>query len=411
MANNDAQQTSAESPGRRKKLAAIVAAAALAVALLAFWIWRDPAHDATSAGRGRPSATIAAVAAVYADLPVRLEALGTVTPLAVAVVRAQVPGVLTQVLYREGALVKAGEPLAQIDARPFQLALEQAQGALARDAAQLANARQQLERDRTLLAQDSVAQQDVDTQATTVKQLEGTVEADRAQLDSARLNLAFARVTAPIAGRVGLRPVDVGNYVTPADTAGVATITQLAPIDVIFTLPADSVAQVSERLRGGAHLEAVAFDRTRTRVLGRGEFLTLDNQVDTQTGTVRAKARFANADGALFPSQFVNLRLQVDVVKAAIVVPGAAVRHGPKGDFVYVVGKDHKARLQLVTAGISVDDRTAIVKGLAVGERVVTEGGDRLVDGSVVHEAGAADRKTRSAAGQQRPDRARRGEP
>ena len=346
---------------------------------------RNAANPGPRAGnRVRPSATVGFAAAKNADIPIRLEALGTVTPLAVATVRPQVSGVLTQILYQEGQRVERGEALAQIDPRPFQLALDQATGQLARDEAQLINARVVLERDRNLLAQDSIAQQDVDTQAATTKQLEGTVEADRAAVGTARLNLAYSRVTAPIGGRVGLRPVDIGNTVSTADTSGIATITQVAPIDVVFTLPADSVTAVEERVKAKAELPVTVLDRTRANVLGQGTFLTLDNQIDSQTGTVRAKARFTNEQGTLFPNQFVNVQVQLNVVQNAIVVPAAAIRHGPRGDFVYVIAADHTAHIRYVKLGPAIDDRASISSGLKVDEQVVTEGGDRLTDGSTV---------------------------
>jgi multidrug efflux system membrane fusion protein len=314
-----------------------------------------------------------------------MEALGTVTSLATATVHAQVAGVLTKINYTEGETVKRGEPLAVIDPRPFKLALDEAIAQQERDQAQLENARVILERNQTLLAQDSIAQQDVDTQAATVKQLQGTVEADRAAVNTAKLNLEYSNVQAPIGGRVGLRPVDVGNYVTSGDANGVATITQLSPIDVVFTLPADSVTVIQQQLHNGDALPTKVLDRTRSKVLGDGKFLTLDNQIDTQTGTVKAKARFENTDGVLFPNEFVNVQLQVNTIKQAVVVPTNAIRHGPNGDFVFLIDADNTAHITPVHVGPSADDRVSISDGLKVGDRVVTEGGDRLVDGSVVH--------------------------
>jgi multidrug efflux system membrane fusion protein len=352
---------------------------------------RNAATQQFRAGaRFRAAATVGFAPAARADVPINLEALGTVTPLATAIVQPQVSGVLTQVLYREGQSVKAGESLVQIDPRPFQLALEQAEGSLARDEANLANQRVIVERDRLLLKQDSIAQQQVDTDVATAKQLEGVVATDRAALDTARLNLAYSHVSAPISGRVGLRPVDVGNYVTPGSTSGIATITQLSPIDVEFTLPADAVPQIQQRIAAGAQLPTIVLDRTRTRTLGQGNFMTLDNQIDSQTGTIHAKARFSNDDGALFPQAFVNVRLLLDTVRAAIVVPAPAVRHGPQGDYVYVIAADRTAHVRSVKVGPSVDDKISILAGLAVGENVVTEGGDRLVDGAIVRLPGPA---------------------
>lgn len=346
---------------------------------------RNATHGGDSAdNRRRPTATVAFAAATRADIPIRLEALGTVTPIATTTVQPQVSGVLTDIYYREGQEIERGQPLALIDPRPFQLALKQAIAQQARDEAELDNARAILKRDRTLLAQDSIAQQDVDTQEAAVKQFMGVVAADHAAVDTARLNLSFSHVTAPISGRVGLRPVDVGNYVATGSATGVATITQLKPIDVEFTLPADSVTSIQKQMSAGAVLPTIVLDRTRTSALGSGTFLTLDNQIDAQTGTVRAKARFDNANGALFPNQFVNVQVQLDTVRQTIVVPAAAIRHGPQGDFVYVIAVDNTAHVRVVKTGPSVDDRTSITSGLQVGERVVTEGGDRLTDGSVV---------------------------
>jgi multidrug efflux system membrane fusion protein len=341
--------------------------------------------QANGFGGRRPTATVAFATASVADIPVRMEALGTVTSLATATVHAQVAGVLTKINYTEGETVKRGEPLAVIDPRPFKLALDEAIAQQERDQAQLENARVILERNQTLLAQDSIAQQDVDTQAATVKQLQGTVEADRAAVNTAKLNLEYSNVQAPIGGRVGLRPVDVGNYVTSGDANGVATITQLSPIDVVFTLPADSVTVIQQQLHNGDALPTKVLDRTRSKVLGDGKFLTLDNQIDTQTGTVKAKARFENTDGVLFPNEFVNVQLQVNTIKQAVVVPTNAIRHGPNGDFVFLIDADNTAHITPVHVGPSADDRVSISDGLKVGDRVVTEGGDRLVDGSVVH--------------------------
>ncbi|NVM88842.1 multidrug efflux system membrane fusion protein [Variovorax sp. SG517] len=335
-------------------------------------------------GGGAASSTVGIATARQADIPVQLEALGTVTPLANVIVQPQVSGVLTAVLFQEGQMVKKGDVLATIDPQPFQNALDQAAGARQRDEAQLAAARVTLQRYQTLLGQDSIARQDVDTQAALVKQLEGTVAIDRANENTARLNLAWSRITAPASGRIGLRPVDAGNYISTGTTNGVATITQIAPIDVEFAIPQDRVPEVQERLGQGAKLDATAFDRTRTRRLADGTFSTLDNLVDTATGTVKAKARFSNADNALFPNQFVNLRLLLRTVNSAVVVPVTALRHGPNGDYVYVLNDDSTVSQRPVTRGESSVDNVAIMSGLKAGEQVVTEGGDRLKDGARV---------------------------
>jgi multidrug efflux system membrane fusion protein len=293
--------------------------------------------------------------------------------------------VLTKVLYREGQKVKAGQVLATIDPRPFEIALRQAPGQRQRDEAQLENARLTLERYRTLLAQDSIARQEVDTQAALVKQLEGTVTADRAAEATARLNLGYSRVTAPISGHAGLRTVDVGNVVGPNDANGIAVITQTAPIDVQFAVPQDSIGELRARINEGAELAVTALDRSRQVVLASGSFLAMDNQVDVQTGTVRAKARFRNTENTLFPSQFVNVRLLLRTVAGAVVVPVNALRHGGNGDFVYVLDPvERTVALRPVTRGLGMVDKVQIASGLAVGEQVITEGADRLKDGAKV---------------------------
>jgi multidrug efflux system membrane fusion protein len=281
-------------------------------------------------GRGGLATTVGVATAELADIPVVIDALGTVTAAATATVRPQVSGVLQKINFTEGQLVKAGQVLATVDPRPFEMALLQARGTRQRNQAQLESARVTLARFRTLLEQDSIARQEVDTQAALVKQLEGTTMTDRAAEGMAQLNLDYTQVKAPIGGRVGLRTVDIGNLVGSGDANGIAVITQLAPIDVEFSVPQD-------RIRQNATLPAIALDRTRTDTLASGKFIALDNQVDVQTGTVRAKARFTNSDQKLFPSQFVNLRLQVRTIEDAVVVPVTALRHGANGDFVYVL--------------------------------------------------------------------------
>jgi len=336
-------------------------------------------------GRG-PAATVGVATAEKADLPVTLDALGTVTAAATTTVRPQVSGILQKVLFREGQMVKAGQVLAQIDARPFELQLMQATGQRERDEAQLENARLTLERYRTLLSQDSIARQDVDTQAALVKQLQGTVTTDRANEGTARLNLGYTKVVAPISGRVGLRVVDIGNLVGSGDAGGIAVITQLAPIDVEFAVPQDRVSELAPRAAdlAGQRMVALAYDRTRSTVLEKGEFYALDNQVDTQTGTVMAKARFTNAGSSLFPSQFVNVRLELRTIKDAVVVPVTALRHGSSGDYVYVLQDGQTASLRPVKRGIATVDKVQIESGLAAGEQVITEGADRIKDGARV---------------------------
>jgi len=335
--------------------------------------------------RGGPGATTVGVATVsHADIPIYVDALGTVTPSATVTVTPQVSGVLTKVPFQEGQMVKAGQLLAVVEPRPFELALMQAQGQLQKDEAQLDAAKVTLARYQTLLQQDSIARQDVDTQAATVKQLQGTVLGDQASVGTARLNLQWTRVTAPVSGRVGLRSVDIGNLVSSGTTGGITTITELAPIDVEFAIPQDRIPQLQARIAAGAVLAVSAMDRTRTQLLDTGVFLSLNNASDTQTGTVRAKARFANARNTLFPSQFVNVRILLDTLKDAVVVPVTALRHGPSGDFVYLLDDDRTVSQVNVTQGVSTIDSVQITKGLDVGAKVITEGGDRLKDGAKV---------------------------
>ncbi len=355
--------------------------------------------------RGGPASTVAVATAAKADLPVVIEALGTVTPAATVTVKPQVSGVITQVLFREGQMVQAGQTLVQIDQRQFQMALMEAQGNLTRDEAQLAVARLTLKRYQTLLEQDSIARQEVDTQAATVKQLEGTVMSDRAAVGTARLNVGFSRITAPVSGRVGLRVVDVGNYVASGDASGVAVITTLSPIDVEFTVPQDDVPRISQRVFGGATLPVTVLDRTRTNTLDQGTFSTLDNLVDTGTGTVKGKARFPNSGGKLFPSQFVNVRIQLDTLKDAVVVPATAVRQGSDGAFVWKLKSDQTVTKTKVTAGQSTTTQVAITQGLAVGDKVITEGGDRLTEGGKVQLPGQAAQRQ----GGQRGEKGQRG--
>ncbi|HEY3694592.1 MdtA/MuxA family multidrug efflux RND transporter periplasmic adaptor subunit [Phenylobacterium sp.] len=396
-------------PGRRILVIGGVLAALAAVAVLAWFLaHRGGAGDSQGPGgrRGRPATTVGVATATQADVPVILDALGTVTPAATVTVRPQVSGVITEILFREGQMVRRGQPLAIIDRRPLQMALMQAEGTLARDAAQLANARLTLTRYKTLQAQDSIARQDVDTQDALARQLAGTVTADRAAVGTARLNLGYSRITAPVSGRVGLRVVDVGNYIGAGDSNGLVVLTQVAPIDVAFTLPQDDVARVQARA-AQAVLPVAALDRTRTVSLGHGRFSTLDNRIDPTTGTVRAKARFDNGNGALFPAQFVNVHLQLDTLKAAVVVPVTAVRAGSDGAYVWLLKSDRTVTRRKIVPGPTQADKAVVSQGLKPGERVITEGGDRLTEGGKVQLAG--DRPARGGGQGQHGGRRRRG--
>ncbi len=375
---------------RRGKLLGSLVALLLVggLAWLAWSLTQQPAAPAgarpPNGGRGGPPTTVGVAVAERADIPVTLDALGTVVPLATVRVRPQVSGVLRQVHYREGQLVRQGELLASIDPRQFEMALQQATGQRMRDEAQLDAARVTLQRFRTLLEQDSIARQEVDTQAALVKQLEAAVVVSKANEGTARLNLGYTRIESPIAGRVGLRTVDVGNVVGPSDANGIAVVTQLSPIDVEFAIPQDRVDALQQAARDAPALAVRALDSTRSRVLETGRFQSLDNQVDVQTGTVRAKARFDNAKQALFPSQFVNVQLRLRTLEGAVTVPLAAVRTGANGDYVFVLNDDRTVQLRNVRRGEATAERVQITSGLQAGERVVTEGADRLRDGSRV---------------------------
>ncbi|POM20710.1 secretion protein HlyD [Burkholderia cepacia] len=341
-------------------------------------------------GRGGPAAManipqpVQVATATQGEMPIVLSALGTVTPLANVTVKTQLSGYLQSVSFQEGQIVRKGDVLAQIDPRPYQVALENAEGTHARDAALLATARLDLKRYQTLLSQDSIASQTVDTQASLVKQYEGAVKTDQAAIDSAKLNLTYARITAPVSGRVGLRQVDPGNYVTPGDTNGIVVITQLQPMSVIFTTSEDNLPQILKQVNAGQKLSVTAYNRNNTVPLETGSLATLDNQIDTSTGTVKLRANFDNKEGMLFPNQFVNTRLLVDVMRNATIVPTSAVLTGSIGQFVYVVKPDNTVTVRKVTVGPVDGERTSIVSGVSLGERVVTDGSDRLREGAKI---------------------------
>ncbi|HEY3859563.1 MAG TPA: efflux RND transporter periplasmic adaptor subunit, partial [Gammaproteobacteria bacterium] len=290
----------------------------------------------------------------------------------------------TQVVFHEGQMVKAGDFLAQVDPRPYQAALEQAEGALARDQALLKEAEIDLARYQGLAAENSIATQQVDTQQSLVHQYEGTVKADQAQVDMQELNLTYAHISAPVSGRVGLRQVDVGNYVTTADANGVAVITELEPISVIFSLPEDDLPAFLPRFRSGAALPAAAYDRSQTTLLAQGKLSAVDNQVDVTTGTVKLRALFDNKDHVLFPNQFVNVALTGDVIRGALVMPVPAIQRGAQGTFVYVVKPDDTVSVQTVTLGPQDGQRVVVQSGLKAGDKVVVDGADRLREGAQV---------------------------
>jgi multidrug efflux system membrane fusion protein len=329
------------------------------------------------------------------DVRVQVNAIGTMSARATAVVRAKVSGELTSLRFKEGEEVKAGQLLAEIDPRSYQASLSQVQGNLARDQALLKNAQLDLKRYQDLLAKDSIASQQVDTQAAQVRQLEGTVAADQAQVDAARLQLSYTRITAPIAGRLGLRQADRGNVVGPSDANGIVTINLVRPIDAVFSVPEAHLAQINQRLGEGAELPVELWDREQKRRLGRGKVGALDNAIDATTGTIKVKATFSNDDGTLFPNQFVNVRLQVNLLQDALTVPGTAIQN----NYVYLVQPDGTVTQRRIRVGVADGDRVAVEGDLKDGDQVVVDGIDRLREGAkvAVIDSGAAARADEAA--------------
>jgi multidrug efflux system membrane fusion protein len=363
--------------------------ALLLLAVVGWAAWHFTRNTERGGSRGRPSAAVGTAQATAMDVPVTLQAIGSVQPIVVATVRSQLSGTIFSLHFTEGQQVRQGQLLAKIDPRPYQLALSEARANLVRDQALLDQGRADLERYRTLWSQDSIARQQLDTQAATVKQLEGTVAADHAAVGTATLNLDYTSITAPVDGKAGLRQADLGNYVTPGDATGIVVITQVQPIDVTFSVPQVQLPDVQAQLRAGHKLQVTAADQTGERVLAQGEFLTFDNQIDATSGTVRAKARFANQDETLFPNQFVNVSVLVKTLPHSVTVPVSSVRHGAQGDFVFVLQADRTVKSRAVQTGVINGQQIVVSKGLSMGETVITEGADGLNDGARVTIAGA----------------------
>jgi membrane fusion protein, multidrug efflux system len=369
----------------------------LGIVVVAGAAWYFSSHSSSKSavrqgGRngGNQPVTVGLATVVKGDIPIVNKALGTVTPLATVTVKTQITGQLIEVAFTEGQSVKKGDLLAVVDPRPYEVALQQAIGTLEKDEALLANSKLDLIRYKTLVSQQSVARQVYDTQAALVSQYEATVATDRAGVDSAKLNLVYTRIVAPTDGRIGLRLVDPGNYVTMGDATGICVITLMHPMSVLFTIPEDSVPAVRKRIRDGATLQATALDRAQKSQLGVGTLATTDNQIDTTTGTLKLRAMFDNTDEALFPNQFVNIQLLVDTVKDALVVPVAAIQKGQPGTFVYRVKPDGTVEIRVVQTGVSDGEKIAVKQGLALNDQVVIDGTDRLREGAKIRQPPAS---------------------
>ena len=374
---------------------------------------KKQALSAATKGMMKPASVyISAAAARRGDMPVYLQGIGTVTAFNTVTVKTRVDGQLVSVNFKEGQNVRKGDVLAQIDPRPYQVALDQAKGnldqakgTLAKDRAALQDAQINYVRDQQLYKDQIIAKQQLDTQLATADQVRGSIEADQASIaaaqaaiDSAKLNLTYTKITAPISGRIGLRLVDEGNMIHATDANGLAVITQLQPIAVLFSIPEDQLPPVLQKLRQNVTLRADAYDRDEKQMLARGTLLTVDNEIDTTTGTSRLKAVFPNTDYALFPNQFVNIRLWLDTKRGEIIVPAVAIQRGPTGTFVYLVKDDDTVAVRQVKVGLSVGNDVSIDQGIAPGDRVVVDGAEKLTDGMkvTVRQAAANSAATRS---------------
>jgi multidrug efflux system membrane fusion protein len=401
-----APEVVARKPRRRGAWVAVLLV--LVVAGIVWWTRQGGAPQPGGNARNAVPMSIVPETVTKGDIGVNLNALGTVTSLATVTIRTQISGYLIRIDFKEGDEVKKGDLLAEIDARPYEAALAQAKGQLARDEALLKGAQVDLARYQGLAAQNAVPHQTLDTQIALVGQDQGTVEADRGQVQAAEVNLQYCRILSPLDGQVGIRQVDQGNYVTPGDANGIVVITQLKPISVLFTLPEDNLQMVLKRMQGGASLTATAFDRAGANKIADGVLLTFDSQIDPTTGTIKARAQFANDNKALYPNQFVNIRLLVDTHKDVTIMPTAGIQRGVPGTFVYLVNSDDTVSVRKVALGVTDGERVEVTSGLAPGDRIVVDGADKLRDGAKINVRTEAD-ATQPADATKAPDAAKSG--
>jgi membrane fusion protein, multidrug efflux system len=358
----------------------------LLAAITAYFVMNRETQEPTKKPekKDKNMTSVTAETVALGDMPVYLRGLGTVTGLRTVTVKSRIDGELLRVLYKEGAMVKEGDLLAEIDPRSIQIQLMQVEGQLQRDQALLKNAELDLNRYKTLLAQDSIASQQVATQESLVKQYQGTVATDKAQVANAKLQLSYSKITAPISGRLGLRLVDQGNMIKASDATGLAVITQVQPISVVFTLPEDALPSLTQQLNQGKTLSVEAFDRSGKNKLAEGKLLAVDNQIDLTTGTVKLKSQFGNDDGTLFVNQFVNVRMLMETLHSIPIISSSAIQTGEKGSFVYVMNADETVTVRPVKLGTTDGEKVAIQDGLKAGEIVVIDGTDKLRDGAKV---------------------------
>ncbi len=378
-------------PRSRRRLVLITILALLVVAGVVWWSRQVSAPQPGGGGRNASPMSIVPEVVGKGDIGISLNALGTVTSLATVTIRTQISGYLLKIDFKEGDDVKKGDLIAEIDPRPYEAALAQANGNLARDEALLKGAQVDLTRYQGLAAQNAVPRQTLDTQTALVAQDQGTVEADRAAVKAAQVNLQYCHIVSPLDGRVGLRQVDQGNYVTPGDATGLVVITQLQPISVLFTLPEDNIQTVLKRMQGGAVLPATAYDRSGANKIADGTLSTFDSQIDPTTGTIKARAQFANDTKVLYPNQFVNVRLLVDTHKDVTTMSTAGIQRGVPGTFVYLVNADNTVSVRPVQLGVTEGERVEVLSGLVPGDRIVIDGADKLRDGAKINVRTEAD--------------------